>query len=84
MDNLARDSKKAKHAGMSYGQWKALNPETKPVPKVRKTCNLCGEPIPALSRNIKYCSKACAATAHQLHTSEFNKKRARAIKNGEI
>ena len=67
MDNLDKDVAKAKKAGMSYGKWKALQPQK----KVKKTdftldekvelhyCINCGKPIPHWDKRKRICSPEC-------------------------
>ena len=49
MDNLAKDAKSARGAGMSYGKWKAMQPvvefgESK-LPDGWRRCVVCGKPF---------------------------------------
>lgn len=65
MDRLAMAASAALAAGMSYGKWKALNPnweppKEKPPEKIKGYCKCCGTPIPADSKRFKYCSDECA------------------------
>lgn len=65
MDNLARDAAAALAANMSYGKWKALNPNTKdkcdePLPQDSPTCQECGQPFrPRSYVKQKYCCVEC-------------------------
>ena len=70
MDNLARDSSMAVAAGMSYGKWKALHPNTAGIvpekPKQTKSkpvrlCRWCGNEIPETANaHRRFCCAACA------------------------
>ena len=65
VDNLASDAAKAKKAGLSYGQWKAMQKPVPIVPKpqtpgTRKICLYCGkEFFDKYNRNRKYCDDGC-------------------------
>lgn len=74
MDNLTLDAIDAQRAGMTYGKYKALHPDTmaaneaRLAPSQRKkrkpvvyefTCLYCGEKFMAGNPNAKYCSCAC-------------------------
>lgn len=79
MDNLARDAALAKDAGMSYGQWKAMYPNTKvdelkikPVKKEVepgwKVCPHCGKkfkPNKFASTRQTYCEIGCQKEAQK-------------------
>ena len=65
MDNLARNAMLAKQAGMSYGQWKALQPrvEYKKKPEEgMKKCPYCGNYFKPRKNNI-YCDPYCQKRA---------------------
>lgn len=64
MDNLTRDAVAAKKAGMTYGQWKAMQEPAPIVPAPRgvviKTCEFCGTEFRYRNnRQRKYCSDEC-------------------------
>lgn len=68
MDNLDRDVKLARQAGMSYGRWKALQipvvPEKK-IPEGWLICAYCGKPFkPRSRRRQKYCEQFCMKLAN--------------------
>lgn len=76
MDNLTRDVMAANAAGMSYGKWKAMHPNTSELHSQEKidiyiderikTCPICGrEFIPSPYSN-KYCSKPCSEEANRV------------------
>lgn len=74
MDNLARNAMLARKAGMSYGQWKALQPNTReerePIQKGR-VCLHCGKIfIPKTNNNQKYCEFYCQNAAAQKRERE--------------
>ena len=80
MDNLARDAMLAKQAGMSYGQWKAMQPkqEKNPdeIPDGWLVCAYCGKPFkPKTKRPMKYCEAYCANKAN--YDREKNAERVR-------
>lgn len=58
MDNLAKEAKLARQAGMSYGKWKAMqNPVkiNKEIPEGWSVCQWCGQPFkPKTKRPQKY------------------------------
>lgn len=59
MDNLARDAVAATSAGMSYGFWKALHPNTKDViEEVVRLCEYCGKQLPR-KKNVRFCDDYC-------------------------
>jgi hypothetical protein len=72
MDNLAKDAARALAAGMSYGNWKALHPNTKDVviepkiPEEWRICKHCGKEFkPRNSRKQVYCEAGCQVAAQQ-------------------
>ena len=77
MDNTSRDAKAAKDAGMSYGQWKVLHPETAPKkiekkPKYQRVCPECGAEFSTDRADKRYCGAECATTHNR---REFDRKR---------
>ena len=76
-DNLALDAMDARAAGMTYGKWKAMHPETKKanesrLPQHRKkeydiskvyecTCLYCGKKFVTDSKQRRYCTDLCKA-----------------------
>lgn len=82
MDNLSMDSTEAIKAGMSYGRWKAFNPETKSKResmisgfKYVKTCSICGREFGTNSSLKKYCGYECAEKKKNEKCSEIKKRR---------
>lgn len=69
MDNTARDAKAAKAAGISYGKWKILHPETKPKPPVKqwKYTRICPECDIEFGTDNP-CKKFCCAE----HAARYN------------
>jgi hypothetical protein len=70
MDNLARDAMLARQAGLSYGQWKAMQEPVKPVkekiPEGWYVCRYCGKPFkPRVKRTQKYCEWICMQRAQR-------------------
>ena len=70
MDNLARNAMLAKQAGMSYGQWKALQPRVDPAkPKKsewERVCPWCGKTfIKKDHRTQTYCEFFCREEAQK-------------------
>lgn len=63
MDNLARDAILAKKAGLSYGQWKAMQkPVVKKEKKAKngwKKCKGCGKLFEPRNNKQKYCDIVC-------------------------
>lgn len=82
MDNLARDSMLARKAGMTYGQWKALQP----VRKIERTpgerecvCEFCGKTfVKKTNQRRKYCDWSCSNYAGQARERERRER-----KNGQ-
>ena len=76
----------AKQAGLSYGQWKALQPvvpikaEKIEPPKEWKTCPLCGTKFPEKGGK-RFCNYECQHRAQEIHQYEY-KKRKKAEQNG--
>ena len=67
MDKLTMDCAKAKAAGLSYGQWRALQkPEKveKGIPEGWRVCAYCGKPYkPTTRRPQLYCEIYCRERA---------------------
>ena len=68
VDALAMDAMKAKQAGMSYGQWKAMQPPQKEKPKTIENgwlvCEYCGKLFkPKTKRPQKCCEVFCQQRA---------------------
>lgn len=61
-NRLTSDAIAAKEAGMSYGQWKALHPNTEHITAMDDDkyvpCPNCGKPF-IQKRNQKYCGAFC-------------------------
>lgn len=69
-DMLAQDAAAAKAAGMSYGNWKAMqtNPVKvkKEIPDGWKVCQYCGKPYkPKTKRPQLYCEAYCGNLARR-------------------
>lgn len=67
MDQLAKDARKARKAGLSYGQWKAMQEPVKIVPKVVipkgwKACAGCGKAFKPIDNKQRYCELYCRNT----------------------
>lgn len=83
MDNLAKDAARALAAGMSYGNWKALHPNTKdmvdePAPQGWLICKHCGKPFkPTNNRKQFYCEAGCQLAAQTERYREQNRERSR-------
>jgi hypothetical protein len=82
MDNLSRNAMLARKSGMSYGQWKALHPNTmkaEKIPDQREcVCHYCGKTFfPKTNRPQKYCQYYCQNEAAKLRAKE------RSINNGQ-
>lgn len=96
MDNTSADAVEATRAGLSYGQWKALHPNTKAMREAAKEirkkekpgneiiCKNCGRAfVPARQgTKVKYCSDECRTEANNRMYRERNKRR-RAEKGGQ-
>lgn len=80
MDNLLTDARAAKRAGLSYGQWKAMQKpsEIKPALKIgenRCTCVWCGkEFVQRDKRPRKYCGDYCRYEASYARKYSAKKK----------
>ena len=75
MDNLAKDAMLARKAGMTYGRWKALHPNTKDEvvkPSEKEcVCQHCGKTfILKTTHKRKYCEFYCQNAAAQLRLRE--------------
>lgn len=85
MDRLARDSIAAAKAGMTYGKWKALHPNTEEGNiGPEKLCKICGRVIPTRHRGSGcqrrlYCSIDCAYEAQvESNRASYHKKKVKA------
>ena len=62
MDNLTSNAMLAKAAGMSYGQWKALQPPQEPkekeLPEGWVKCEYCGKPFKK-QHGKRFCDIVC-------------------------
>ena len=81
MDNLSRDARMAKNAGMSYGQWKAMQKpkkpvKEKPVPEGYQKCECCGK-LFKKNRSKKFCSVECREQAYLPRRNELSLERMR-------
>ena len=76
MDRLARNAMLAKQAGMSYGQWKALQPivtvEKQKIPEGWKTCKHCGKPFKPI-QGKQFCDIYCRQKAYTARQREIQK-----------
>lgn len=78
IDNLAKDAMAAQAAHMSYGNWKALHPETKdkdvdrPALPGTKLCPECQRWFATRDKRKKYCSEDCAIAAYYRRANEYN------------
>lgn len=69
MDKLAQDAAAALAAGMSYGQWKAMQTNRvcenqKEIPEGWLVCKCCGKPFkPKTKRPQLYCEHSCQRQA---------------------
>lgn len=79
MDNLTADVLAAARAGMSYGQWKAKHPNTKPVEEklivrdlkpheYNRVCRVCGKNFVTTNARTLVCSEECKRE----HKREYN------------
>lgn len=65
-DNLSIDAYKARQAGLSYGQWKALQQPEKIDPKIPqgfKTCEYCGRQYKPYRGSQRFCCWDCQRNA---------------------
>lgn len=73
-DNLAKDAMLARKAGMTYGQWKALQPVVKfeRKPDEREcVCEFCGKTFVKLTnQKRKYCDWTCSNNAANARLKE--------------
>ena len=96
LDQLTMDSIAAQKAGMSYGMWKALHPNTKVVENNQaevavpqgelRYCLNCGEQIsPYAHRNSLYCCPECAYAAKRARAIEhYHTKKERMMAIGKV
>lgn len=89
-DNLTLDTVDATRAGMSYGQYKAVNPKTRaanearmaaakpPVSKPARvfefTCRNCGEKFRTTNSMRRYCGSTCSMRKRNATYREKHKK----------
>ena len=85
-NNLIQDAAAALAAGMSYGQWKALHPNTAAeethdgeMPYGWKVCKHCGHRFRPSKGGQRYCDSDCQRSAARIRDRE-NKRRQAAIK----
>ena len=90
MDNLSRMAVLATNAGMSYGQWMALQGDTKPerneekgIPDGFFVCRHCGKLFrPNMKKNQRFCDMECQ---RQSYYAKRRKRRAeRAAMQNEV
>ena len=73
MDNVIREAMLAKQAGMSYGQWKALQPVVeveKKIPDGWIACEWCGKPFAPKNRK-RFCEIGCRTDAYREKAREI-------------
>lgn len=83
MDNLAKDAAAALAAGMSYGKWKALHPQTveekaesDEVPDGWKVCKHCGKYFKPRKPGQRYCDIQCQRETERIRDREYKRKQA--------
>lgn len=83
MDRLARNAMLARQAGMSYGQWKALQPVVVPEKKPEgwPRCEYCGTAFKPF-HGKRFCNWECANAARYKKRAEYMR-RYRAEKQAE-
>ena len=68
MDRLARNAMLARQAGMSYGKWKAMQPQAKPaekpIPEGWRKCEHCGKLFKKNSGQ-RFCGLDCREEAYK-------------------
>lgn len=76
MDRLARNAMLAKQAGLSYGQWKAMQPivPVAEVPDDWRKCPECGTKFEPKGRK-KYCNYECLARASKRIRKDWVKRK---------
>lgn len=99
MDSLAMDAKAAREAGMSYGMWKVLHPETKQGNEAMVsasasgrhkdmiytiTCAYCGRTFHTKRKQKKYCDDVCKNAKNSATYHERHKKSAPAAMESEV
>ena len=71
MDKLAKEAQKAKQAGLSYGQWKAMQPRTdknkQRIPDGWQACEYCGKPFKKAYRK-RFCDVFCRESSYRART----------------
>ena len=93
LDNLTRDALAADAAGMSYGKWKALHPNTKPKKerpsrydssKIYRECRVCGRKFEVKYPHHQMCSDDCRSIHARLYNREVQRKiREQRVENKE-
>lgn len=84
MDNTSRDAAAAKAAGMSYGQWKILHPETAPKKvekklKYQRVCPYCLTEFDTDRADKKFCCPQCSSNYNRKNWYRMNKERKNAM-----
>ena len=92
LDNLTKDVLEAEKAGMSYGQWKAMHPKTKPdhSKKIRsedvklgRKCRICGRTFMVKYPQQYMCSEECRLISERNYNREYQRMiRERKIQEG--
>ena len=69
MDKLAKDARKAKQAGLSYGQWKAMQPRVtvkkQEIPDGWQACECCGKPFKPKGGGQRFCDIDCREKSYK-------------------
>ena len=81
-DKLAQDAAAALAAGMSYGNWKAMQPrveiEEPPIPDNLRICERCGKPFLLKTQKEKrFCEAGCQ---HEAQVERYQRKRREAAR----
>ena len=87
-DSLARDVMLAKQAGMSYGQWKALQPiipiAKREIPDGWRRCEWCGKPFKPVRGGKRFCEASCRTEAYREKAREIERERYRKQKGKKV
>lgn len=73
MDTLTRDAVAARQAGMSYGQYKAMQPRVvteRLDPEKFGRCRKCGEVFEKVNGKRFYCSRKCCDSYRRVRNRE--------------
>ena len=84
-DKLAQEATQAKASGLSYGQWKALQPrqesKTEELPEGWKRCEHCGKAFKRF-RQKRFCDLDCRAQAYEARAKVMRADYNRRCKDG--